>query len=250
MTRDEVLRKVKKLLTRGNRTPYKNEAEICLAAARRLMDEYDIKMNSIESFELDAEWTREPIFEGVRLSSLATHVAGLVQEFFHVRMVFVEQKGLKSGRIVTVGKRIDAFGRAHHAAIAKYVFVYCIRTFKALWLAYKHEHGLTQAEAHSYYLGLVVGLGERLESERKHSTVAELGALVRVDHSLRNALRSRYPEMTVQDCTSRAVVNAEVVADGMKRGKSISIRTPLADQSTPGTPPRQLEPHDPEAVSG
>jgi hypothetical protein len=221
---ESIIDKVRKLLALSHGTPNEGEAETAMAIAQRLLLEHGLTLADAAAAG-DAGFTLESIWRGDRKPPENSIVWGLVEKFFFCFPIYV-------------GNQLFLLGRGEHVAIGRYVGVFLGRTFRALWSVYRSERGAPRSQQREYYLGLAVGVSERLSADRLSLAAArpELGALI-TSHAadLAAEVARRFGGALAPRREVSVGINSGAFDAGRDRGRKISIRTSV---SAPKPQPR------------
>ena len=220
--RDTILETIQRLLALSG-SPNEHEAQLALAKAQEWMLRYNISMVEVESAEVgEKDWVEEELWSGgARPPGPTRYAAEVVQKCFFVRAVWVSRRD-----IYGFSKRLRIFGQKENVAIARHVFVYLCRVFRQLWDAYRRENAAAPNQAHGFYLGLALGLADKLRAEREVAeeshTSSQCNALVVCGRELDRRFREQYPRC--RDGRSRDVKDTSAFGDGYDHGKAIELR--------------------------
>ena len=235
MDREKALDKIQKLLAIGRRSNHQHEAETALAQAHRLMLAHNIEMGEVDEAEIggDDAWIAETFWRGKRSPVETKFLIRTVEEFFFVRIVYVRLRYANASEM-------QFFGDRHNVAIARYVWVFLVRTFRELWRIYKRNRRMSEADRQAYYWGLEEGFREKLRRERDSELRYNLGstnALIVVGDRLDSAFDEEFPGILTSKKVHKIRESRSSVADGRRDGANINLRTPIAGESNQ---PRRL----------
>lgn len=225
MDKSKAIDRIQKLLRRTEENgATKSEAEAAAAEAARLLAKFNLSRDEVERA---ASGTIESITEFRNTDRVAVQVGTIVQEFYFVRVLFR-------------GPLISLFGEPHNVEAARYIFQFLHREFSQLcadefsrlisvWGSLA-EH-VVEEKLEPFCSGLVVGLGSRLERERKQFTPGERNALVAIEADIDKALRDRFPDRKEIDGSPKIDPNDPTFRRGVQRGEKIEIRHGIAGQA-------------------
>jgi len=241
MSREDLMRKVRRLLAIGRRSNYQAEAENALAIAQRLMLEHGLSELEVDAADRQyADTVVGPAF--ARRPEEDIYVGRILEAFFFVRCGWVTRYEKEQDRC-RITRQV--FGEEHHRAIGEFVWVYLVRTFRAFWNARRNTLGRRAGRRSLFYQGLQEGLSRRLHDERwahqrQHPQQAGLITLKR--QALTSAFDLFHP--SAKPVGRHRVADdfdeADLLAwdEGRRRGQAISIPTALASREKS---PRLLE---------
>lgn len=234
MSRDDLLRKIRGLLAIGARSNYAAEAETAMVMAQRLMLEHGLSESEVEvSGQKYGDETIGDQF--VRRPAEDLFVAPLLDAFFFVRCGWGHRWDDEIGAVRII-RRI--FGEPHHRAVAEFVWVYLVRTFRALWNARVASMSVRFAGRRTlFYRGLQSGLSRRLRDERgrhcdKHA--GQVGLIRMTNEALDRALAIEHPLSKIvgpRKATVADIADLQSLHDGQIRGSKIAIPNAIADKS-------------------
>lgn len=229
MNREKAIDKIQKLLALGRRSNYQAEAETALVRAQRLMLAYNIEMGEVDQAEIDGgdAYVFETAWNGSRRPVEAKFLQPIVSEFFFVRiLVHPSDMGMPA--------TMQFFGDRHNVAVARYAWVFLVRTFRDLWRKYKRGRRLGEGDRQAYYWGLEQGFRARLNRERESAfrdLPASENALTVVGNRLDSALRAEFPELRTKTRRHTIVGKDSSIEDGRRDGENINLRTPIAGEA-------------------
>lgn len=225
MSKDAIIEKIKKLL-RMKRGGTPGEIENALAAAAKLAREHCIDLSQVNP---DEEASAEKLTHlqdllKTRLPPEAKLAGGIVTRFFNVSVIVQRYGVLERGRFQ---KRwlVNLIGTEWDCRIAKYVFAFLQRMFRATW-ANRENRRLRNREA--FLHGVYIGLACRLEAEAsKEVTSKYAGLAIERNVALREMYIARkFPNLEKQNFKLDNSAKAATWA-GAQAGQKIQIRTGL-----------------------
>lgn len=208
MSDSKVIEKIQKLLALAG-SGNENEARAALAKAQELMIQHQLDAQTISGHVAPE---RDPVAHERRTGTRevpwrSRFVDVVLQRHFKVRVVYQHAPAA-----------VNLVGRATDVAVALYVRAYLLRTYEALFRAYKREH--RGASAAAYFTGLNQGLSEVLDRDLQHA-VTERALVVRPDPALRERVRELFGR--TRSLTQRDISDGQAVADGTVAGRQIVI---------------------------
>ena len=213
---DKIIEKIKKLMELGN-SSNKNESELALAMAQKLMLAHDVDIKTIERADiLDNE------FKTCKRKSVTDkYISCLLTTWFNV-LVYSTKSRLytyKSDQVTVL--RIA--GNKSNVAIAEYVYLFLERSFKAQLKAARKEN--KSIKANGFYMGLFEGLNERLkESRQKYSEETGLVLVDNHEDEIKKLLNLYTKKSSTKVNTDRNSVNA-----GKNASANINLRTAVSN---------------------
>lgn len=184
----EKIRKLLSLATSSN----PHEAQVAMATANRLLLQHnleaaDAELHGREEHRLTYRWIGRPTG---RITLERKLLAGILQEFFFVRAIWIRTRRAADQKRVSV---LEILGSDHNLDIAEYVHDYLVRTLDLLWLDYRRlrrrQKGL--AARNDYRTGVLMGFRDHLESQRERDE--EDGLIWLGDPALDEVFAERYP---------------------------------------------------------
>jgi hypothetical protein len=124
------------------------------------------------------------------------------------------------------------FGNRENVEIAKHIYHYLSRVFRALWQQYRKDNQLGKGYARTYYNGLYAGFCDKLKAERKIqvNTVKSQNTLVVVTNVLVKSFKDKYPETRkVQSAPIRG--DSIIQSDGYNHGKAINLHSAIPSKN-------------------
>jgi len=230
--RHDVIRKIQRLLSLAQ-SSNQHEAELALAKAQALMLEHELSEDEVSGSDDDRpSWVFVEAFVGSRRSPESYFVESIVQEFFFCEVVHVRQFYWHASDNKTV---IQIFGDERHAVVARYVFVFLMRTFKDLWLKRKQRDSLNNSSRRSYYYGLHAALAATLREQQTEtvSSSGDDGTMLRLKNDVAEALGKELPEIRAGRRPKSVPLDAEGYCCGLQDGDGIQLRTPLGAEAAP-----------------
>ncbi len=234
-----LLEKVEKLLALGE-SDNEHEAELAMKKANELIARY--QLDSLRAGKT-ASFTFVVIEQ--KRKQIATYqkmICSMLQKFFFVKVVLTDAFDPETGGEY---KTIEIFGSPQNVSVAEYCFFFLDNQVKYLWQKNKSQFGkVTRSHQNSYYLGVIKGFIQHLDSVeqgggegpsvtagRKDSS--EIKALmVAEDNRLNDYLSLRFPRLR-QRSTVRSRVNGSVFEKGLAAGREIRLHDGVTDQGKP-----------------
>lgn len=217
---DSRLTRVQKLLALADNNPDEHEARAAFARASELMLKYNLEPATAPS--------RYAHRQLGKLTGRVPHhhyvIAGILQEFFFVRCIWVDGYDVARG---VRGSVLEIMGTPENVDMAEYVHECLVRQCEALWLAFKQARGLKDRAAKREYMdGLLSGFRRQLRATAEQS--AERGLVWLGDAGLKRFARQRHPRTT----TSRldGVAPSEVRRQGVEAGERMRLHRPMTSK--------------------
>lgn len=226
MENTPIIEKIKKLLALANSS---NEHEAALAAghAQRLLSEHNLAMADIEAAQKPDKADKVETAVSKTLPKWVRHLSAGVSTAFDCQAIHHPA----SGKMTFIGVGADV-------QVAAYTFTYLDRTVRKLCSTYMKQHAAgtianrhRELMRHSYYLGAVSTINNRLK-EQKIQTPVTPGALVPVKEGL---IRQAMNEIgTVRTMHSRrSYINSDAYASGQTDGRQVGIHHGIGGASSP-----------------
>lgn len=232
--RQDVIRKIQRLLQLAQ-SSNQHEAELALAKAQALMLEHELSEDEVSGSSDDRpSWVFVDAFVGNRRSPESYFVEAIVQEFFFCEIVHVRQFYWHARDNKSI---VQIFGDERHAIVARYVFVFLMRTFKNLWAERKRRDALNNSSRRSYYYGLhealAVKLRERQAEAMSDKTETAGSTMIRLKNDVSAALAEQLPDIKAGRKPKSVSLDAEGYCCGLQDGDGIQLRTPLGAEAAP-----------------
>jgi len=232
--KDDIVRKLKALLRKADPSANttQEEMESAMALAQRLALKYQLDLASIDPFAEEFEVNESTFLQSVRINNEVKFAALVIQKFFNVSVYYHSRKlpvrffGANKSR-----HEVKVVGTDTDKAIAKYIFDYLIRQFRDLWNEarrsgrYPTKFPEGYQARHSFMLGLVKGVLDRLNAEK--AAQCQERALMVISNKLaqrKRFLEEKHPDMTEGDDIPQAGWNQEAYDEGVEKGKAIQVR--------------------------
>lgn len=214
---DARLGRIQKLLALADKNPDEHEARAAFARASELMLKYNL-----EPATAPARYVHRHVG---KLSGRIPHhhyvIAGILQEFFFVRCIWVD------GYDVTRGARghiLELMGSPENVDMAEYVHDCLLRQCEALWLAFKQDRNVKDRAAKREYMdGLLTGFRKQLRATTVQS--AERGLVWLGDAGLKRWARQRHPRTTLSRLDG--VAASDVRREGVEAGERMRLHRPV-----------------------
>lgn len=214
---DTRLLRIQKLLALADNNPDEHEARAAFARASELMLKYNLEAGPAPSAYAHRHVGK--------LSGRVPHhhyvVAGILQEFFFVRCIWVDSFDVLRG---ARGHILEIMGTRENVDMAEYVHDCLLRQVEALWLAFKQARDVKDRSAKREYIdGLLSGFRRQLRATTEQS--AERGLVWVGDAGLKRYARQRHPRTT----TSRldGVAPSDVRQQGVAAGERMRLHRPV-----------------------
>lgn len=240
---DSLVEKIRKLLAlSSNLNDSKEQAELAMKKAVELATQSGINLATIQVFE--NKKSEDPIIKGEeislgkRKSVCQKYIAWLLQNHFHVKVIY------EGGRYT--GNSLILIGLKKDIEVATYIQGYLNQEFMRLWHQYRKANPAVQtSQRNSYLWGLYEGLTTKLknqESETESETfstmesnqgvetttkIKECYAVTKVSHKkrLEKSLEDFYPRLhTISRSYTNYNHSESARESGFNAGKNISLR--------------------------
>lgn len=226
MEHNPIIEKIKKLLALSNSC---NEHEAALAAShvQRLLSEHNLAMADIETSDKPEKADKIETSVAKTLPKWVRHLCAGVSRAFDCQAIHHPATGTMT--FIGVGADVQ---------IAVYTFEYLEKTLRRLCAAYlKHQVSASVANRqrelmrHSYYLGAVSTINQRLTSQ-KQETPVNPGALVPLKEGL---IKQAISEITnIRTVRSRkSYINTGAYTQGQVDGSQVGIRHGITAAKSP-----------------
>lgn len=164
-----------------------------------------------------------------RVERYQTAIASLLQDFFKVEVIHTAQYDPEA---MADFKVIELLGRKEDVLLAEYVFFFLTNQLPVLW----QQHGETgsRKRQNSFYLGVLAGFREKLESNQKElfSKDKSLALAVRKqDPGLEDFLGERYPRL-VKIKHARLYQDGRSYDSGKEHGRKLVLKKGVESKST------------------
>ena len=221
-----MLRVLKKLLSLGT-SPNENEAQVAVQKARLLLVKYNIDL-----VELDRERQFQSRYLGAvkgRRTSAELWLASILNSYFFVEVIWAHSYDAKRDRN---GSILQIFGTPQNLDMSEYVYHYLTDLLTELWTDYRLRSNLkTNRERQRYYAGVLEGFFRKLQEQGER--LRETEALVwKGDAKLKEYYRFINPRIERRYGGGVRVTGA--YQDGVKDGRTVSIRKPMTAASKGG----------------
>lgn len=219
---DARLLRIQKLLALADNNPDEHEARAAFARASELMLKYNLE----PATKGPGGYVHRAI--GPAASRIAHHryvIAGILQEFFFVRCIWVETYDVREG---VVGHVLEVMGTRENVDMAEYVHECLLRQCEALWEQYKRQHEVKDRAAKRQYIdGVLVGFARQLRASVTASK--ERGLVWLGDAGLSRFARQRHPRTTVSRLDS--VASSDARRQGVAAGEQLRLHKPVRGES-------------------
>lgn len=222
MNKDQVIRKIEKLLALANST---NEHEARLAAERAnvLLVKFNLSMQELGQ---DSVYKEKIVFRGRVRTNESMYITSILVEHFFVKIIRDV-----SGRGKDRELKWVLVGEESNVQIAEYVFGFLQHQFEQCWKQYKKETGATTKSRQAYYIGLHNGLNEQLKQKRK-AVEQEMGLTVVPDAGLLAWMSENNPNLRKGGFGSRrATRDDDALNAGFNDGKNMKVRKGLGSDT-------------------
>lgn len=219
---DARLARIQKLLALADNNPDEHEARAAFARASELMLKYNLEPGQAACGYVHRQLGK--------LTGRVPHhhyvIAGILQEFFFVRCIWVDGYDVARG---ARGHVLEIMGTPENVDMADYVHECLVRQCEALWQTFKRARGLKERAAKREYMdGLLNGFRCQLRATTQQS--AERGLVWLGDPGLKRFARQRHPRTT----TSRldGVAPSDVRRQGLEAGERMRLHRPMTGNTT------------------
>jgi pyruvate carboxylase len=252
---EEIIDKIKKLLTRAetSKGSTQAEAESALMMAQRLALKHGIDLASVDMTEDTS--AGEPIIQqpfrptreggglcAARLPSCHKFITWILKSYFGVKVIECtnwekyEDKGKKMEGAV---KSLSIIGRQTNVHIAIYVYGFLHREFMDLWHKHRKVIDAPMSSRNSFFYGLYQGLSEKLEVEKgkvEAEAQAELESkgnkevqmiLIGEKEKVEQAVKGFHPRLRYFKVSEGNVEDHGSLYEGRRAGKKIKIHTAI-----------------------
>ncbi|MGW8192726.1 MAG: SprT-like domain-containing protein [Desulforhopalus sp.] len=228
-----LMAKVEKLLALAE-SSNAHEAALAMEKATALIEKYHLE-------KLDGTGAHRYAYciidrKRKRIEGYQRSIATILQNFFFVRVVLSR---LYDPQHNETYRTIELFGTRENVAIGEYCYYFLENRLSLLWANNgKRFRRSARAEKNSFYLGILRGFSQKLETQKKSRTVRhpdpQLRALVRMeDEKLARYMGLRFPRL--KKVASRgAKVYRDTFEQGVKAGKTISFAEGVTQMERPG----------------
>ncbi len=240
MTRDELIGKVRKILSRTEENGCTEaEAETAFALAGRLMAEHQLEMADMTAAggPEPEGFTTEKVAEylGRRWKSERSYAAAICRDFFGVHCYYSTFGSVS---------RQYFFGTPTQIEAAKWVYEGLLAAFDRLWAAHRQKTGAPGRDRLAYVLGVSHGFRARLREERRameaehdrgRSGPGTALVLANADLARQSAFEAAHPSMRTSVAYSPTGSRASYEA-GKSAGRSLNLSRPLGGSGRKGLP--------------
>jgi hypothetical protein len=229
----KVVEKIRKLLALAQ-SSNEHESALAMHMAKRLLDRHNLT-------EIAADHEERFVYciinrKQKRISEYQRHIIVIIKKYFQVEAICAS---LYDPVADAMHKTFELFGHAANVQTAEYCYDF-LET-KLAWLWEQRRVGFTgnaRIARKSYYLGLIKGFAERLETQGRGSQPADgnpaglplssVGALVPGDQApLHRFIRSRYPRLACRSFGS-ARIYKETYEEGIQTGRALVFHKGIA----------------------
>jgi hypothetical protein len=220
------MQRIRKLLALAQSSnPF--EAEAAMLKAHRLMRKYQVeRVGERKRAEYISVFLGRP---AVRHTRDIHHMAGLLQEFYFVRCIWISAYVLERGKM---GRVPEISGSPKTVRLASYAYD-CIRRYIAsCWENFNSHRSLTSHRRTDFAVGIIEGFRRKLLShQRSHLPGRRSHALIPLrDPALDRYVRERYPQ--TRSRRIRGGADADVYSAGLSAGKRLIIAHGIERNST------------------
>jgi hypothetical protein len=214
--------KVEKLLALAQ-SANEHEATLAMQKANELIERHNI-------VSLEQGWEQNYVSVRIdkkrkRIERYQRHICMILMDFFFVRTVLAKMYDPVRNETFKV---IELFGTVENVAIGEYCYYFLENRLAFLWSENKYQfNGYTRTEKNSYYLGLLKGFYEKLDSHRKNiekdTGRQENNAMIlQEDQKLTEFVGLTFPRLK-KSRSKGAKVYRNTFQKGVKAGKSITL---------------------------
>lgn len=219
---ERLLLRVEKLLQLANSS---NEFE-AIAAMKKVQELY-------LKYHIERHHTSQHVYLPLRLKRkrVERHVsaiATLLQDFFRVEVIHTVEYDAEE---MSDFKVIELLGRKEDVLLAEYAFHFLINQLRLLWKS--HGQARERRKQNSFYLGVLAGFREKLESNQKELCAHDKSMALMVserDLDLEDYLEFRYPRL-VRITHGRIQRDGGAFERGREHGRNLVFRKGLDSAS-------------------
>ena len=249
--------KVKKLLQLSKSHCNEHEALLAMQRARALCLKYGLDADSLEQGSRSEPSLQFSVLypKRKRLERYHAVIASILQEHFLVDVIFSSSYDAED---FCSYKTIELFGSSSNVRIAVYVYHFILNQLPLLWQSYEQTHRVAKRHRLAYYMGILQGfenqLGEAQESKQPETDESVLSSAKsktlpntmqqRIDvyrKKLDDFLRKRHPRLQSRRW-SHSGYDRSHYENGVRRGRELSLKTPISSQNETSSKPRLLPP--------
>jgi hypothetical protein len=212
------LRRIRKLLALAN-SGNAHEAEVAMAAARRLM-----RKRQIELVEAEADRPYLAVQVGrtaARFHAWETQLVALLTKHFHVKGLIVPTFDIADG----AWKRgLEVYGSPENVKFACYVYDFVAQAAERLYRQQKAELA-GQANARAQFArGVVLGFWRKLDEAEEQDR--QTGLIWLGDPDLDERFHQRHPRLSAYRTEART---SDAVRAGFAAGKDLTLNRPITE---------------------
>jgi hypothetical protein len=221
---ERVLDRIRKLLALAG-SPNQHEAEIAMRKAHELMLRHNIEATSAHTathHSYEVRHLGDPHKRGTRVES---EVAGVLSEFFFVKVIRVP---VYLPQLARSGMVYEIAGTHANVEMASHVYAFLLATAERLWAENRHDTRVRNGRDRlAYQSGVVGGFREKLLSER--IDLKKTGLVWVGDGDLDRFYHARHPRITTRRHSVR--INGAHAA-GREAGRTVVLHKPVARGSS------------------
>ncbi len=212
MADEKIINKIKGLFAlandaRGNQ----HQSEAALAKAYELLARHKLDKSEVVDFvRADETYIKGEglAFEG-RVPTEWHYISGIIEEFFNVSAVREFRSANYTNTVTKTGKHrikgsdgvIWFIGKESDIAIAKVIYNQLYFQYKHLWNEYRSKFYAPTKDKRNYYQGLLVGMFNRLNAEKK-KIENELALVIVKDPKIEEAKQGMFENLTTKAIAS------------------------------------------------
>lgn len=221
-----VLSRIAKLLALAE-SPNRNEAELAMRQAQRLMLKYNLEAaRARDKKEYSFRHLGEPTG---RIQAHNRQLAALLGRHFFVEPIWVS---IHQPLFGTAGKVLEVCGTHANLEMAAHVHDFLLNTAERLWREHRKEARLgSDRLRRSYLVGVMRGFEEKLDAQSKEQQ--QEGLVWIKDPGLAGFLRTRYPRQENRRSATRT--NPEAYSAGKRAGRTIVLHRPVTSGTSSGS---------------
>lgn len=228
--------KVRKLLSLAQSTN-EHEAALAMQKANELIEKYNIDRLKREE---ESEYVHRIIeLKRKRIENYHKRICSILMDFFFVEVVLSYQY---DAQIDDTHRVIDILGAVENVLIAEYVYYFLMNQLDCLWMEYRQKTGLPGKKKRSYWLGILKGFWEQLESQEKKRRKTKTftrgvspltsSLVLAQDQGLSRFKNKRYPRLSHRSESTVRIDSGAFLA-GIKDGEKLTLHQGLTRQNGP-----------------
>lgn len=168
------------------------------------------------------DYTRTNLEKRFRLTPEDVYILPVIRDHFFVRTV-THRNG--------DGVVVELLGTPENVTVAGYVYEFLVGAYKRCFRDFQFYSGKPLNARQAYYLGLMRGLMEQLEKNRKVVEVG-MGLVVVPDAGLAKYVKGLYPRLTTGKRYTAGRIDPATYGAGVAAGRDLKIRRGLDGPAT------------------